>query len=86
MKKRIIALLTSIALLIALICISPGSEAGVETLNLTKQSKIITVGKSFQAKIDGITASKVKWSSSNKGVATARTEQSSVLRPTGLGL
>ena len=70
MKKRIIAILTCLVIIISVVYFAPDSDAGVQTLNLTSQSKTITVGQSFQCKLDGLKASKVKWSSSNKKVAT----------------
>lgn len=69
MKKRIIALLTCLTLIISVICIMPDSDAGVATLNITKQKKTISAGQSFQIKLDGIKSSSVKWSSSKASVA-----------------
>lgn len=68
MKKRI-ALLVAALIVFGMIYI-PEVDAGVQTLNLTTQSKTIAVGQSFQCKLNGLKASKVKWSSSNKKVAT----------------
>lgn len=70
MKKRIIALLTCIAVIISLICIVPESNAGIQSLNLSKQEKSIKVGESFQLTMSGIKASSIKWKSSKPGVAT----------------
>jgi hypothetical protein len=70
MKKRIIALLTCLALIISVVCIMPDSDAGVATLNITNQTKELTVGQSFQCKLNGLKANKVKWASSNKKIAT----------------
>lgn len=70
MKKRIIAILTCLVIIISVIYFAPDSDAGVQTLNLTNQSKTITVGQSFQCKLNGLKANKVKWSSSNPSVAT----------------
>lgn len=68
MRKRIALLLAAIIVL-GILYISD-VDAGVQTLNLTTQSKTITVGKSFQCKLNGLKASKVKWSSSKPSVAT----------------
>jgi len=68
MKKRIVLLFAAIIVLGILYI--PEVDAGVQTLNLTTQSKTITIGKSFQCKLNGLKASKVKWSSSKPSVAT----------------
>ena len=68
-KRKIVAIVSILALMISLFCFTPDSNAGVATLNLTKQKKTISVGQSFQLKLDGIKASKVKWSSSKPSVA-----------------
>ncbi len=70
MKKRIIALLTCLALIISVACIMPDSNAGIQTLNLSKQTKEIKVGESFQLSMNGVKASSIKWKSSKPGVAT----------------
>lgn len=69
-KKKIVAIIPILALIISMFCFTPDSNAGVATLNLTKQKKTISVGQSFQLKLDGLKASKVKWKSSKPGVAT----------------
>ena len=68
MKKRIIALLTCLALIISVVCIMPDSDAGVATLNITNQKITLSAGQSTQIKLNGIKASSVKWSSSNSSV------------------
>ncbi|MCR5104116.1 MAG: Ig-like domain-containing protein [Eubacterium sp.] len=68
MKRRIIALLTSIAFLLTLIYFSTNSNAGIQTLNLSKQEKSIKVGESFQLTMAGVKASSIKWKSSKPGV------------------
>ena len=69
MKQKLIALLTCILLLTS-ICFIPDVDAGNVTLNITNQTQIIEVGKSFNIKLNGIKAKKVKWSSSNTSVVT----------------
>lgn len=69
MKKKIITL-TLCLLIILSICFVPDVDAGTPTLNLTNSTYYIEVGKSFAIKLNGLKASKVKWSSSNKSVAT----------------
>ena len=69
MKKRIIALLTCIALLSALFFV-PEADAGNRKVNITTQTQAVEVGKSFNIKLNGIKASKVKWSSSKSSIAT----------------
>lgn len=69
MKKKIITL-TLCLLIILSVCFVPDVDAGTPTLNLTNSTYYIEVGKSFAIKLNGLKASKVKWSSSNKSVAT----------------
>lgn len=69
MRKRIIALLTCV-MLIAALCIVPDVDAGKSTFNITNQTRSVAVGKSFNIKLNGIKAKKVKWSSSKTSVAT----------------
>ena len=69
-KKKIVAIVSIVALMISLFVFTPDSNAGVATMNLTKQKKTISVGQSFQLKLDGLKASKVKWSSSKPSVAS----------------
>lgn len=70
MGKKIGALLASIIIIISLLCIVPISDAGATAFNITNQIKTIEVGKTFQIKLNGIKASKIKWKSSNKSIAT----------------
>ena len=70
MKKRIIALFTFLALIISVVCIMPDSNAGIQTLNLSKQTKEIKVGESFQLSMNGVKASSIKWKSSKPSVAS----------------
>lgn len=70
MKKRIIAILTCLVIIISAVYFAPDSDAGVSTLNITNMSKTITTGKSFQIKLNGLKTNKVKWSSSKPSVAT----------------
>ena len=69
MKKRIIALLTCIALLSGLFFV-PEADAGSTAFNITNQNCKVEEGKSFNIKLNGIKPSKVKWSSSKTSVAT----------------
>ena len=69
MKKKIFAIISCIILL-ASICFIPDVDAGTPTLNLSNATYYIETGKSFAIKLNGIKANKVKWSSSNKSVAT----------------
>ncbi len=59
-----------IAIVVSAFYFAPVSEAGVETFNITNQERTITAGQSFQIKLNGIKASKVKWKSNNTSVAT----------------
>lgn len=70
MKKKIIILLTSIAMLLFVLCITYDSDAGTSAFNLTTQSKSIAGGKSIALKINGVKSKKVKWKSSKPSVAT----------------
>lgn len=69
MKKQLIALLSCIILISAL-CFIPDVDAGTSTFNITNQTRSVAVGKSFNIKLNGIKAKKVKWSSSKTSVAT----------------
>lgn len=70
MKKKIIILLTSIAMLLFVLCITYEADAGTSAFNLTTQSKSIAGGKSIALKINGVKSKKVKWKSSKPSVAT----------------
>lgn len=69
MKKRIIALLTCIALLSALFFV-PEADAGTSTTNITNATYYVIVGNSVAIKLNGIKANKIKWSSAKKSIAT----------------
>jgi hypothetical protein len=69
-KKKIVAVLSIITLIISMFCFTPDSNAGIQTLNLSKQTKEIKVGESFQLTMTGVKASTIKWKSSKPGVAT----------------
>ena len=69
MKKKIIALLTCVILL-ASICFIPDVDAGTSTTNITNATYYVIVGNSVSIKLNGIKANKIKWSSSNKSIAT----------------
>lgn len=68
--RSLVAYTLLIAIVISAFYFAPVSEAGVETFNITNQERTITAGQSFQIKLNGIKASKVKWKSNNTSVAT----------------
>ena len=70
MGKKIAALLTILAIIFTVTICTPDSNAGIQTLNLSKQTKEIKVGESFQLSMTGVKASTIKWKSSKPGVAT----------------
>lgn len=70
MGKKIAALLTILAIIFTVTICTPDSNAGIQTLNLSKQTKEIKVGESFQLTMTGVKASSIKWKSSKPGVAT----------------
>lgn len=69
MKKKLLSLLFVMLLVIG-ICFVPDVDAGTSTLNITNASYYVEVGKSFTIKLNGLKASKVRWSSANKSIAT----------------
>ena len=70
MGKKIVALFTILAIIFTVAICTPDSNAGIQTLNLSKQTKEIKVGESFQLSMTGVKASTIKWKSSKPGVAT----------------
>ena len=70
MGKKIVALLTILAIIFTVAICTPDSNAGIQTLNLSKQTKEIKVGESFQLSMTGVKASTIKWKNSKPGVAT----------------
>ena len=70
MAKKIVALLTCITIIFTIAIFTPESNAGLQTLNLSKQTKEIKVGESFQLTMTGVKTSSIKWKSSKPGVAT----------------
>lgn len=70
MGKKIVALLTILAIIFTVAICTPDSNAGIQTLNLSKQTKEIKVGESFQLTMTGVKASSIKWKSSKPSVAT----------------
>lgn len=68
MKKRLILIVPII--LLCLIVFTKQTDAGYPTLNLTSDAKTISAGQKTQLKVCGVKASKIKWTSSNKNVAT----------------
>lgn len=69
MRKKLLSLLFVMLLIIG-ICFVPEVDAGNSVLNITNETYSIDAGQSFTLKLNGIKAKKVKWSSSNKSVAT----------------
>ena len=69
MRKKLLSLLFVMLLVIG-ICFVPDVDAGTSVLNITNETYSIDAGQSFTLKLNGIKAKKVKWSSSNKSVAT----------------
>lgn len=69
-KKKIVAIVSILTLIISIFCFTPDSNAGIQTLNLSKQTKEIKVGESFQLSMTGVKTSSIKWKSSKPGVAT----------------
>lgn len=70
MGKKIAALLTILAIIFTVAIFTPDSNAGIQTLNLSKQTKEIKVGESFQLTMTGVKSSSIKWKSSKPSVAT----------------
>lgn len=68
MKKRLL-LIVPIVILCMMVFAKP-TDAGYPTLNLTSDSKTISAGQKTQLKVGGVKASKIKWTTSNKNVAT----------------
>lgn len=68
MKKRLILIVPII--LLCLIFFTKQTDAGYPILNLTSNAKTISAGQKTQLKVGGVKASKIKWTSSNKNVAT----------------
>lgn len=69
MKKNLLSLLFVMLLAIGL-CFVPDVDAGTTTLNITNSTYYVEVGKSFTIKLNGLKANKIKWTSSNKAIAT----------------
>ena len=69
MKKKLISFFITLTLVLGVIFV-PDVDAGTPTLNLTNSTYYVETGKSFAIKLNGLKTSKVKWSSSNKSVAT----------------
>lgn len=70
MGKKIVTLLTILAIIFTVAIFTPDTNAGIQTLNLSKQTKEIKVGESFQLTMTGVKASAIKWKSSKPNVAT----------------
>lgn len=68
MKKRLL-LIVPIVILCMMVFVKQ-TDAGYPTLNLTSDSKTISAGQKTQLKVGGVKASKIKWTTSNKKVAT----------------
>lgn len=70
MGKKIVALLTILAIIFTVAICTPDSNAGIQTLNLSKQTKEIKVGESFQLTMTGVKTSSIKWKSSKADVVS----------------
>lgn len=70
MGKKIVALCACLIMIISSICLMPDTEAGVQTFNVTNDTRSIMEGSSFKIKINGLNPSKVSWTSSKPSVAT----------------
>ena len=70
MQNNLILLFAILILVICQMSVTPlsASASPRNKINLTKL--VLTVGESWQLSISGLDASKVKWSSSKKAVAT----------------
>ncbi len=68
--KNIIIFFLLVSIVVSFFYFSPVSDAGVSTFNITNQVKTISVGESFQIKLNGLKANSVKWKSSNKSIAS----------------
>lgn len=68
-KKKIVAIVSILALMISLFCFTPDVDAGIQKLNLSKQTKEIKVGESFQLSMNGVKVSSIKWKSSKPKIA-----------------
>lgn len=68
MKKKILLIIP--VMLLALLYFVGDVDAGSKTLNLTSDSYTLQKGNTLQLKINGVKAKKVKWSTSNKKIAT----------------
>ena len=70
MGKKIVALIMCIAIIFTVAICTRDSSAGIQTLNLSKQTKEIKVGESFQLSMNGVKVGTIKWKSSKPSVAT----------------
>lgn len=68
MKKRLLMIVPIVIL--CMMVFAKQTDAGYPTLNLTSDAKTISTGEKTQLKVGGVKASKIKWTSSNKKVAT----------------
>lgn len=68
MKKRIL-LIVPIVILCMMVFVKQ-TDAGYPTLDLTSDAKTISAGQKTQLKVGGVKSNKIKWTSSNKKVAT----------------
>lgn len=69
-KRKIVAIVSILALMISMFCFTPDVDAGIQKLNLSKQTKEIKVGESFQLSMNGVKVSSIKWKSSKSKVAS----------------
>lgn len=68
MKKRLLLIVPII--LLCMMVFAKQTDAGYPALNLTSDAKTISAGQKTQLKVGGVKASKIKWTTSNKKVAT----------------
>ena len=68
MKKRLLLIVPIIA--ICMLIFVKQTDAGYPTFTLTSDAKTISAGQKTQLKVGGVKASKIKWTTSNKKVAT----------------
>lgn len=68
MKKRFLLIVPIVIL--CMMFFAKQTDAGYPTLNLTSDAKTISAGQKTQLKVGGVKSNKIKWTSSNKNVAT----------------
>ena len=68
MKKRLLLIVPIIAL--CMLIFVKQTDAGYPTFTLTSDAKTISAGQKTQLKVGGVKSNKIKWTSSNKKVAS----------------